>query len=679
MRILTGVFLIFFFTTIFAQDAVERIRVNQIGYYPNGPKVAVVVDPPGTEFTLIRTDDGTTVFTGTLSAPKIWSYSKENVSLADFSAFADSGSFRVHVEGVGDSWPFGITPFVHQRVAVAAVKSYYYQRASMALDETWAGPWKRKEGHPDTLVYIHPSAATENRPANTIIQSPKGWYDAGDYNKYIVNSGISTWTILATYEHFPEYCTHLKSFIPETGNDIPDILDEALWNLRWMLTMQDPDDGGVYHKLTCANFEGFVMPDRARSKRYVVAKSVTATLDFAAVMAQAARIFQKFATELPGLADSCLSAAEAAWDWAQDNPTALYRQSTLNSQFNPDINTGEYGDGNASDEFLWAGLELYLTTGDSAYLENPFSNPAIRVPSWPNVSTLGVISLLLHPDRVGPGINLESLRTDFLAFANTLVSRWQSSAYGVVMGAGSNDFGWGSNGVTANQALCLLVANSLTQGKEYLDAAVSNLDYCLGRNATGYSFVTGHGDKTPMKIHHRPSGSDGVKDPVPGLLAGGPNPGQQDGVSYPSKLPAKSYVDNQNSYASNEICINWNAPLVYIAFGIESILSESGLPQDQTGVASETKSVSKFQLVGNYPNPFNPSTMIQFALSKAGRIKLTVYDLLGRTVAHPVDGVQFTAGLHEVAFEANNLSSGIYVVRLESEGQCQTRKMMLLK
>ena len=129
---------------------------------------------------------------------------------------------------------------------------------------------------------VHPSAATTKRPAGTIISSPKGWYDAGDYNKYIVNSGFTLGLILQSYQLHLDRFNSLNLQIPESDNKIPDILDEMMYNLEWMLTMQDPTDGGVYHKLTTPNFEGFVMPEDCKQQRYVVQKTTTATLDFAA-------------------------------------------------------------------------------------------------------------------------------------------------------------------------------------------------------------------------------------------------------------------------------------------------------------------------------------------------------------------------------------------------------------
>jgi endoglucanase len=137
------------------------------------------------------------------------------------------------------------------------------------------------------------------------------------------------------------------------------------------------------------------------------------------------------------------------------------------------------------------------------------------------------------------------------------------------------DFVWGSNAVILNQAMVLAAAYRIEPKRDYLDAAQSALDYVLGRNGPGMSFVTGFGARSPLHPHHRPSEADGVDAPYPGMLVGGPNPGQQDKAGcrapYPSALPALSYLDDICSYASNEIAINWNAPLVYVAAALQSL------------------------------------------------------------------------------------------------------------
>src|SRR5690606_4617446 len=223
------------------------------------------------------------------------------------------------------------------------------------------------------------------RPAGTRISAPRGWYDAGDYGKYIVNSGITMWTLLAAWEHYPEFFRNRDAGIPESGNAVPDILDESMWNLQWMLDMQDPADGGVYHKLTTLQFSGAVMPHEDTADRYVVAKSTAATLDFAAVMAAASRIYAPYEAQFPGLPARMREAAEAAWRWAQANPDLVYRQPD-------DVSTGAYGDGKLDDEFAWAAAELYVTTGEASYLD-AFRKHAgdLGIPDWNDVGSLGWI------------------------------------------------------------------------------------------------------------------------------------------------------------------------------------------------------------------------------------------------------------------------------------------------
>jgi endoglucanase len=475
--------------------------------------------------------------------------------------------------------------------------------------------------------------------------------------------------------------------IPESGDGTPDLLDEILWNLRWMLAMQDPGDGGVYHKCTNANFDGMVMPHQATSTRYVVQKSTAAALDFAAVMAQAARILDDGGWSwAPTLADSCLAAALSAWEWAWANPDAYYRQGDMNALYNPDINTGEYGDGNVSDEFDWAAMELFATTGDPAYLADaePFAESSTSLPGWPNVRTLGYYSLL-HLRRSLPAgaVDTTALKARVLGMADWHKAGLATSPYGIVMGRQNSDFGWGSNSQAANQAVALILAFRMTADSSYLWAALSNLDYLLGRNATGYSFVTGWGDKTPLHIHHRPSEADGVRDPVPGLLAGGPNPRQEDGCAgYPSKLPAVSYVDAMCSYASNEICINWNAPLVFAAWAMEALLAPDGRP-DLTAVPEERppQAASGIRLRPNFPNPFNASTSFDFRIDRPAGVcvTLTVYDAAGRRVAECLRGERFEPGAHRIRFEGGSLPSGAYLYRLEADGEILGGKMALVK
>jgi endoglucanase len=561
---------------LIAQDATSKIRLNQIGFYPVAPKIAVIVDDKNSEFVVKSVKSGEVVFKSKLSDPHKSEFSPKVTRIADFSSVTKPGTYEISLPGQGDSYTFEIKSEVFSNLTKALIKAFYFQRMSTPLLPKYAGKWSRPEGHPDTQVIVHPAAASATRPAGTIISSPRGWYDAGDYNKYIVNSGITMGTLLSLYEDFPDYFDTVTINIPESGNGAPDLLNEVIWNLRWMLTMQDPADGGVYNKVTNANFDGFVMPDATVTPRYVVPKGTAATLDFAAVMAQAGRIFEKFKKVYPGLSDSCIKSSEKAWGWAVKNPKVAYDQNLMNKDYKPIINTGGYGDSDFSDEFIWAASELYVSTGKESYYKAypMFPDAKMPLPSWNNVRLLGYYTLARFEKKLANSAknDFPSLKERIIGAANKSAEGLANSAYMTVMGKSAGDYVWGSNSVATNEGILLIQAYKLTHDRKYLDLALTNLDYVLGRNATGYSFVTGYGHKTPMFPHHRLSGADGIADPVPGLIVGGPNPGQQDGcTTYPSRIPDESYTDTVCSYASNEIAINWNASAAYLAGALEAL------------------------------------------------------------------------------------------------------------
>ena len=567
---------VLFFPFLHAQNGSDRIQLNQVGFYPAAPKIAVITGKTGaTKFTVTSPDGRTVFYTGNLSGEKQSHYSSTVTKTADFSGLKKAGTYVIAVPEVGTSYSFKIAADAGDTVAKTVLKAFYFIRSDMPLEAKYAGKWARPAGHPDTAVLVHPSAASEQRPAGTVIASPKGWYDAGDYNKYIVNAGITMGTLLSAYEDFPQYYSKLNVGIPESGDAVPDILDEALYNLRWMLTMQDPNDGGVYHKLTNAAFDGMVMPGVTKAPRYVVQKGTAATLDFAAVTAQAARIFRHYQKQIPGLADSCLKAAANAWQWAQKNPSVVYSQREINPKYDPDITTGEYGDRSFRDEWLWAAAELYATTKEERYaavLKEHLNDP-VQLPSWGNVAMLGYYTVIRLEKNLPSSMqsSIAAMKDTVLKMANGYLSNVGANAFSTVMGQSARDFSWGGNSVAANQGILLIRAYLLTKAKKYLDGALSNLDYMLGRNATGYSFVTGLGSKRVMHPHHRPSEADGIDDPVPGLLSGGPNPGMQDHCQYPSSEPELAFSDSVCSYASNEIAINWQAPIVYLAGAVEAL------------------------------------------------------------------------------------------------------------
>ena len=405
------------------------IQLNQVGYLPGGAKWAAVRDVPAEHFRIVEAASGREVWRGRLAPAQRWEPAQESLRLADFSALRTPGRYRLQVDGLPPSAPFDIAADAYTALNAAALKFFYFNRASIELKPEHAGTWARPAGHADDRVFVHASAAGPGRPEGSVISAPKGWYDAGDYNKYIVNSGISVYTLLAAYEHFPAFFDAQRLNIPESGNALPDLLDEALWNLEWMLAMQDPADGGVYHKLTNKGFDGIVLPHQATSERYVVMKTTAATLDFAAVMAQASRVFAPFEAQRPGLSARMLEAARRAWAWAGAHPAVVYAQPA-------DIHTGGYDDDKLADEFAWAATELYITTRDDAYWRAvPRPLPALEVPGWAERRHARLDQLAQHRERLTPAADRALIERRIRELADTLATRWERSPYRVACSA----------------------------------------------------------------------------------------------------------------------------------------------------------------------------------------------------------------------------------------------------
>ena len=554
---------------------IVEIRLNQVGYYPDEEKVVVFEGINAKEKITVTDEQGNVVLQPKVMRQAISPWSKKKRFIVDVSELNTPGKYTIAVKGAERQ--FVVNQAALRDISHASLKFFYLMRTGIPIDKKYAGEYARPVGHPDLHVLIHPSAASQGRPAGSVISSPLGWYDAGDYNKYVVNSSFSIGLMMLVYEQNKPYFHSLNLNIPESKNATADFLDEMMFNLRWLLTMQDPEDGGVYHKLTTPNFEGFVKPTDCKQPRYVVAKSVTAAYDFAAVMAQASRL-------LDGNGDyvefsyQAAEAAKRAYEWAKNHPQAFYRQGSMNRQFQPAVNTGEYGDGSANDEQFWAATEMYRLTKEDKYLQDAKNLKPSRftTPTWGNVAGLGIFSWINAGESEMQSEMLQQLKD----YCEQLISRVPTSSFQAPYGDRMEDFGWGCLAEhCCVPGVALLYADRYIAPNRYRGYALQNVDYLLGRNATGYCYVTGFGQKNPMHPHHRISSSDGIEKPFPGMLVGGPNPMQQDKSSgnlvYPSSFPDESYLDEEPSYASNEIAINWNASLVAFLCWMDALKSQT--------------------------------------------------------------------------------------------------------
>ena len=534
------------------------VRVNQIGYMVNAPKYAQIGGLNAYRFELKDAKTEETVFKGSLPEGKRWNQSREVTQFADFSAFQKPGKYYVEVNGER-SHPFVIGHrSIFKEFSTWTLKAFYLWRSSIAIEPQYATfketNFAREMGHPDEEVFIHSSASNETRKTESVISSPKGWYDAGDYNKYVVNAGITLHQLFLAYDMFPSYFQRKNLNIPESNNALPDLLDEIKWETDWLFTMQDPSDGGVYHKLTTKKFcDIFVRPVDDKQDRFVVTKSTSAALNFAAVMSITARVFK--AWDEP-YANAALDAARKAWDWAEKNPGIYY--------FNPsDVRTGIYGDNDFSDEFFWAASELLITTGEKKYYDKMDFFRQFETPRWNACNSLALMSMIWHLDKLPNYVDKQLIHRKFFTLAELLYNGYKYSPGRLSLKA----FNWGCNGEIAINGAILGLAHFISQDPKYRDAMFGQFDYLLGMNPTDYCFISGFGTKYPKHIHDRRSFSDGIAEPLPGYLCGGANPNQTSDCgrsNYPSIAPARCYLDDDCSYSTNEIAINWNAPLVLL-------------------------------------------------------------------------------------------------------------------
>lgn len=525
-------------------------RVNQAGYSVSLPKYAAVLregtvsvcDAAGK---VIRTVD-----TGALYYDECTGDRVALIELGDLPA----GDYTLELDGVKRGISVSEKPY--SALVRGLIKGLYYQRCGTELRPEHAGKW--------THGACHTARARLYTDPDVLMDVQGGWHDAGDYGKYVGPGAVTVGHLLYTWLLFPR-ASLSEMNIPESGNGVPDILNEARYELEWMLKMQF-EDGSVSHKLTKTHFAAFIMPEEDKEQEYVMPVGQCATADFAACMALASRIWKQFD---PEFSEKMLSAAVRAWDWLEQHPVLIPWK-------NPDdVRTGGYGDNCMTDELFWAGCELYAATGDEQYVDSiEFHAKQIDISQmgWREVGGLGSMCCLFELNRKLDPDFLDWLRSRFLRAADRAADTVSRSVYGTALGC--MEYIWGSNLTVLSRAMTLICGWKLSGEQRYLNGSVKQLDYLLGMNTLDLSFVTGFGTNPYMHPHHRPSGADGIDDPVPGLVSGGPNNRFTYPVTkerLPDVPPAKSYLDETPSADTNEIAIYWNSPAVFVAACLDTI------------------------------------------------------------------------------------------------------------
>lgn len=579
-------------------EPVPPVRLNQLGLLPYGPKRAIVPNAATAPLPWRLTDlAGRTVAQGMTQVHGNDPASGEHVHVVHFGAYEGSGEgYRLHV-GDAASRAFRIAGDLYERLPFDAFAYFYHNRSGIPIEARYVGArWARPAGHERERVTCYSGADEQGvrwPGCRYTLDASKGWYDAGDHGKYVVNGGISLWTLLNTYERQrvlgrPELFGDGSASIPEAGNGVPDILDEARWQMEFMLGMQVPErtrlrvpvgvrraapqldfteidaSGMAHHKLADETWTGLPLaPHEDDRRRFLYPPSTAATLNLAATAAQCARLWRGIDD---AFAARCLTAAERAFAAARRNPEVWALSNFTGS--------GGYGDSDVSDEFYWAAAELYATTGRAEYEEALRASPHFSVmeasePGWPRVASLGTITLALAPGRL-PDADRARMRRQLVASADRWIEETGREGYRIPFSVPA--YAWGSTSNLLNRAMILGLAFDFTGDRHYRDAIVDVMDYLFGRNPLDQSFVSGYGARPMQHPHHRfwANTADGrYPPPPPGALSGGPNnSSMSDDVARPMRgtcAPMTCWRDDIGAFSLNEVAINWNAPLVWVA------------------------------------------------------------------------------------------------------------------
>lgn len=516
---------------------VNDIRINSIGYLPDMQKEATIIKKCS-DFSVIDAKSKKIIFTGKVKGPFYHDSLKQNGWIADFSKVKKEGHYYLDVPGIGKSIVFEIGNNIYDSVYYTVMRAFYLWRCGTEVKGIHNG-----QTFVQKACHLNDGYLDYLGKKDSIMDGTMGWHDAGDYGKYTVNAGITVANLLYGWNHFKNNIANYSLNLPETAPGYPDFLKEIKWETDWLLKMQYPDGSGrISHKLTTLNFCGFIPPDEEKEKRFFSEWSSAATANFAATMAMASRYFREYDS---AYADICLSAAERSYSYLKNNPQEKFF-------IQGDFRTGYYNSKDYDDR-LWASAELWETTGKQTYLKD-FEDKALLLSKkidkdwdWGNVKNMSMFTYMLSEKTEKNKNLLTEIKSQLIATADSFIEVANNDIYHRIIG---DRYYWGCNGEVVRQAVNFQICYLLTGDKKYLQAIIDGLNYTLGRNYYGRSFVTGIGFMPPMFPHDRRSASDNNVDPWPGYIIGG-------------GTTATNWQDDETDFRTNEIAINWQAALVY--------------------------------------------------------------------------------------------------------------------
>lgn len=588
----------------------SSIHLNQLGFLPKADKfIYVVSDEKQPLEWKLQNQQGINLDIGSSKIYGLNKASGEHLHYIDLSSLSHpQKGLTITINGE-TSPPFDIRPDLYHTLKYDAF-SYFYQNRSgidIKAEHVQRKDLARPAGHRIDKVSCFNKVDNWGNQwpgCDFEIDVSGGWYDAGDHGKYVVNSGISTWTLLNLYERgkwidgasLP--LTDPRPAIPEASKDINAVLSEARWNIEFMLSMQIPKSKKVFapvgdqsadHQLKLTEIDAQYMafhkvadevwtampmpPHLDREARYVGQPSTAATLNLAAIAAQCARIWKEIDNTFSA---RCLNAAELAWQAAQKHPD-IYAYDNFTG-------SGPYDDKALSDEFYWAATELFITTGEAKYKAFISKSPHfLETPKgdikstgdmfWQYTAPMATISLAVVPNK----LTAKEVKQAQQAIINSAKKYQQQIAQeGYRIPYSVEEYPWGSNSNLVNRGIFLIYAADFTGDKNFVKAAASGMDYLLGANPMGISYITGYGSYYAQNPHHRfwaKAADENSPAPAPGALIGGPNSiSFSDPITTTLKgkcIQQTCYRDKISAWTVNEITINWNAPLVWLTSALD--------------------------------------------------------------------------------------------------------------
>jgi hypothetical protein len=606
-----------------------QITVDQFGWQPLARKVAVFADPvrgqnagrsyrPGRHFEVRREESGAVVYHGELrpwNGGKVSELAGDRVWHADFSALRTPGEYHIaDPANAVRSFPFRIADSVYRPVLRDSVRTFYYQRSGTPIPAEYGGKWHHTGGHlgpsQDRAAHYAQGGRDLGKPRDV----RGGWFDAGDLNKYVPYLELTLFDLLWSYELTPRVFGD-DTGIPESGNGVPDLLDEVKWELDWLLTMQD-DDGGVANRVAGRNFDnGPEPPASDKQPRFYTAKTTWATAVAAASFAHAARVYAGFELSFPGYAARLTGAARSAWSYLLAHPEM---DPPDGSDGDSKLAATPAGSNPGADRRsrVLAAAQLFKTVGEA-----PFKNYVDRFA----LDVAATQENGLHPlggnQQVDP-LNHLGLTQALFVYATTkgsnpaVTARFAEAlghtAEAIRAAAGGPDdpylayhygdhYCWGSNQCKGRWARILLMTIVLGKNPShhtaYREIMAGYLHFIHGRNPLSLCFLSnmGHagGDHCVTEIFHQwfKDGSplyDGKSSrygPAPGYLAGGPNKFfSVDWIAPPhGEPPMKAYRDWNAAWnaerRANEASWEITEPAIYYQAVYTLILAQFVPPE----------------------------------------------------------------------------------------------------